>query len=302
MDYKNIACNFFQLVPTRAKTDEEYKLQFKQLGDALRNIDKLNVPLSRSEDLIAQYGEIDKKGSLIFGTLVKVQMTNIPPSFTPTTQMLNPLNLTEDQGLGFPTSFMFDPEVNILMIESVRDAVGTAAFCRLIMQNMDIPAFEAAIVINPADLEKFYNMTSITKFEVRIAKLENGSIFQESGKKSVNQIISSADKTNTDVLEYKLSTSRTNPSLSVSRVKGFVKDLLGYKETEEVKMLKITGKEIDDERAVPIDFIKQRLRGFISMEKQRLIGNFYIKEKYEKMAELYNKHRSGLISAYRSNR
>ena len=293
-----INLNFFQLSPYRPKSEEDYKNKYKAIQEGFSNLPDRFKSLRRVEDIVNLYGNIQvERAGYLLGTLVKTQMNNIPPRFDNDTQLLSPLELEDNQGLGYPTSFLYDPQTNIVMLESVRGAVGASAFCSFFHNNIKLPKLEPSLVINPVNIQDFYKMKTITKFEVRIARLENGSIFRENKKKSFGQIIDSADETNTNVLEYKLSASR-NGSLTVDKIKDFVSDFLKVNDTEEVKTLKVTGKELDEDRLHPIDFIKQRLRESIVMEQQRLIGNFYIQDKYQKMEDAFNRHRQALINAY----
>ena len=179
------------------------------------------------------------------------------------------------------------------MIESVRNGVSIGGFCKFLTKNFDLPPIEAAVVINPQDMQKLYSFTTISKFHVKIARLENGNIFKDK-KKSVSQITDSADNTNTDILEYKLGVRKRKDSLSLTKIKSMVIDFLKYKETEEVQKLDIIGKEEEDGSFELIDFIKQRLRDKITIEKERLISSFQIHEKYEQLTTVYRKHKKSL--------
>lgn len=299
MSEKKITLNFFQLVPSGDLSRDDYYERSKAIQSGFANIDATNFkPLIVSEGFVDMYGEIKKKAGYVMGTLVHSQMSDIPPGYDKNTRKLNPLNLSDSQGLGYPTSFIFDFNANILMTEVVRNGVSAGSFCKFIKTNLDLPAFEAALVINPADYDKFSKMTELTRFEVRVAKIEDGKLLNGKAPQGLHQIMDSADKTNTNTLIYKLASTR-NESLNLNTIRRFVNSFLKFKDSEEVEILKIMGRETEEDSPLAIDFIKQRLKDFITVEKQRLIGSFYIEDKYKKMEEVYDKHREGLIRIYK---
>lgn len=303
-DEKRINLNFFKLEPV-TKNEEEIPELAKEIRKALLGIPKgfHFKPLKRTDDRIFMYGELVHKKPFILGTLVRMQEQDIPPSFHAQTQVLAPLGLSIEQGLAYPTCFLYDPDVNVVMLENPRNGVTIATLCKFFMFNIDIPKLDTSMVINPVEMEKFLRMNVISRFHVRIAKVEDGDLLAGDGPKSVSQIIDSADNTNTDVLEYKLTAlKKKSGSLSLARVRKWVTSLMKYKNSKELQVLKITGKDEADEHVSAIDLIEQRLRESITVEKQRLNGSFLIKEKHDQMIDAYNKHRDGLLNLYKRRR
>lgn len=302
-DEKRISLDFFKLEPV-TKNEEEIPDLAQGIRKALTDIPdgfKFNS-LKRTDDRIFMFGELVTKRPYILGTLVRVQLQDLPPSFDEHTQNLEPLKLSMAQGLAYPTCFLYDPDVNVVMIEHPRGGVTIGTFCKFLMVNLDIPKLDASVVINPVEMEKFLRMGVINRFHVRIAKVEDGDLLAGEGPKAVSQIIDSADQTNTDILEYKLSVRSAKGkgnTLSLARVRKWVNTFVKYKDTNEVQVLKVTGKDEENEQTSAIDLIKQRLREWISVEKQRLNGSFMINEKHEMMVEVYNKHRDGLLNMYK---
>lgn len=299
---KKIGLAFWQLTPTATESEQEEIEKSKAISIGFSQAHKKNnfSPLDRDDGTVNLHGKLKASSAgYILGTIVNNQMTDIPPSYDNETHALSQLRLSETQGLGHPTSFLFDYQINVLMIEVVRNGVGVGAFCKYFRQNLGLPLFDASVVINPADYEKFNNMTHIRTFEVKIARVENGSIFSTTGKsRAVGQIIDSADNTNTKALVYRLTAPRKE-SLKLNQIKNFVNGFLKFKDTEEVTALKVTGKEVDDDNAFPIDFIQQRLKDSMTVERERLIGNFDIQGKFGLMEQVYAKHRAGLLRTFK---
>ncbi len=73
-----------------------------------------------------------------------------------------------------------------------------------------------------------------------------------------------------------------------------VSGFLQYKNTDELKTLKISGRDTEDGRSDTIDFIKQRLKDSFSVPTERLISSFDIPFHFSNMVEVYNKHKGNL--------
>jgi len=294
MAVKRIPLNFFQLVPLEEENEKEAgKAQLNAIKTVLATLPATFLPINLSESRVYLYGSIIQRNGLYFGTLLRNQVANIPPSYDETDAKLEPLPFSNTQGLAYQTSFLFDPTYRILMLESVKNGVGISTVCDFINLNYPNVSIQPALVIDPQKLQDFFNMTTISRFSVKIAKLESGSIFSNKTNTSLGQIIKSADKTNTDTIEYALTAHRKN-SLNKGRISGLVRSLLRYNDTEEVQKLLVVGKEDDEGRRESIDLIDQKLRDSIEVERVRLISTFPVDEHYLKMEQTYATHKPHL--------
>lgn len=296
---KTIKLDFFQLYPT-TKNQDEHITKANAIKTALTGLPEIDnlKPLVRTESQVCLYGKLQRRAACIFGTLVKNQMSEIPPRFNTKTGIINELDLTEWEGLAYATCFLYDPSMNMLMIEAIPHGVTAHALCGFLMKNVDMPSIEPLIVINPVDMQRFMSMNVITDFQVKVAKIENGSIFSTPNQ-SVSKVMVSADDTNALVLDYSLHAKKKKQSLSLHVIKQMVQGFIGYKDTEEVQILKVTGSESEDDPSTMIDFIKQRMRDEIEVERHRLIGSFSISERFDLMDEVYARHRRNLLTSYK---
>lgn len=296
---KTIKLDFFQLSPTAKRKEDQIDQAnaIKTILATLPDIDNLK-PLIRTESQVCLYGKLQRRAAFIFGTLVKNQMSEIPPRFNTKTGVINELDLTEWEGLAYATCFLFDPSMNMLMIESIPNGVTAHAFCGFLSKNLDMPGIEPLVVINPVDMQKFMNMTVITDFQVKVAKIENGSVFTNPNN-GVAKIMDSADDTDALVLDFKLHAKKNRHTLALHAIKQYVQGFISYKDTEEVQVLKVTGSETDEDPSTMIDFIKQRMHDKIEVERQRLIGTFSISERFDLMDEVFARHRQGLLTSYK---
>jgi hypothetical protein len=290
---KKITIHFFQLCP-EVETEDEIILGNQELTKLFENIPTKFQSISFEDSKVNLFDNLKKRTGLVLGTLIRNQINDIPPKYNDVSRMIEPLDLTKDQGLGYATCFLYDPSLRIIIIESIKNGVGISTLCKFLEKNFNLTnKIEPNFVINPSDLARFLEMGSIKKFEVKIARIEGGSIFNQN-KKSINQITSAADHTNTDVLEYTLSVNRGNDTLSLSKIRGFVSSLLKFKGSEEVKTMKVTGKSMDSDINDTIDFIQEKMVDSIIVERVRVVESFKTEEHYGKLIEVYNKHKKSL--------
>ncbi len=252
---------------------------------------KIFKPIQRENgSYIWHYTKFELRNRLILGTLINNQMNDIPASFDNLTQTFNPLVLSKTQGLAHPTSFLFDRDMNVLMYESSNVGVSLGSFCQFIEHNFSMPNIETSIVIDLEEMKKYMKLGVISKIEIKIAKVKNGSLFNDKNT-AVSKIITTADKTNATSLTYIVSAGKSQ-SLDRQTVHKYVSDLKNYisggKEgPKEVKKLIVTGREDDGGDKINIDFIKNKLRSSIGFEKHRQIGGAVINEKLKLMEEEY---------------
>ena len=283
---KKIPLNFFQLNPiTEPPTQDDVD----KVTKVFENLPAVLTPIKLSESNLSFYGNVEKRGNYYFGSVVKNQVNNIPPSFDEVSQTFAALPLGANQGLGYPASFLYDPKYRIVMIESTKNGVGISMLLGLISSNCGI-LIQPSLVINPSSLQEFYGMTIISKFQVKVAKIESGSIFKTKKNTSLGEIIHTTDDTNTDTLEYTLTKTKRKDSLKRGKISTLLRSLLKYDDEREVKKLIVMGKADEESGSETIDFIEHRLHDFIIVEKQRLISSFNPDEHYQKLLAVYQGH------------
>ncbi|TKK65422.1 hypothetical protein FC093_20135 [Ilyomonas limi] len=295
MAYKKINFDVFKLSAYNSVDDIiGFETVLLNVLSSYRPIHKNTGPISLS-DAVKQHGKF------IVGTLAHTQMNDLPNYRNTQTGETGQLPLNDEQGLDYNTSFLFDKELQMLALESKKNGVSLQLFCNFFQHNYDLNKLETEIVIDPIEMQKLQRMSVVKKFKVKIAKVANGEIFSDGGKRqSFGQIIDSADGTNTDTLEYVLTASRLkSDSLNVNKIKQFIRELLIFRDTEEVTKLELTGKEDEDAASYPINFIGSRVRFQIEVERKRFSESFALQEKYSLLKESYNKIRPNLLKAYK---
>ncbi len=301
---KETTLNFFQIVP---KNDSD---SIEAISEKLRNLKgKQFASMPATGKIIVIPESLKSNDGYLLGAVYNIQMANIPPAMNTQTNEINPLSLGSFDGLAKATCFLIEPQANILVIES-NTGVTEKGLCQYLKFNSDLPAIDPAVIINPGQIQKFYQMKSVYQFETKLAVINDGSLFgnEESGENmAISQILNSADNTNTDKLTYKIEISPDNKklgkSLNKGKVSNFISKFYNYKESSEIESLKVTG-EIDaaegESKSISLELIKERLHEYIEYPiEDRLIQNYYINERFNQIEKVYSRHRQSLLSAYK---
>lgn len=298
---KTIKLDFFSICPAKESEITSVELE-RKVSTTFQNLPKSGTmkPLSTSDGVIIAYGDFLKKEGCVLGTLVRCQSSDIPPKINQKTHVLTPLDFSELEGLGYSSCFLFDVQAGVVVMERTSKGPSVHSFTRFFPNTIDMPKLLSSIIINPVDVEKFYQMGHISKVHIKIAKVENGNIFKKADKKrGVLQIMEPADDTNAGILEIRMGVKKKKESLVPEKIKGIFRDLLDFKDTEEVQILSVVGSEDEEGSPLALDLIKQRLVETFKTDKQRLNGDFLIMEKFHQMETLYNIHRPGILRTYK---
>lgn len=303
---------------TVAKKDKVINLNYYQLyldnletktvnAEAIRNAFKkppkpfVSLPRIDDESRVGLKGRAlqEKENGIIYGTLIHTQTKDLPFASHDLTDTYQDLTISEDAGLGYPTSFLYDPEVNIVMIESVKNGVGIGTFCKFFEMNLSLPHLDCAIVINPSGLQKLNSMQRISRFQYKVARLQSGNAMRNE-KNAVGGLISAADSTGNDVMEVILTSSRSKKSsLAKEVIKGMAESVMKYisKDNKDVKKLIVTGSI--DGFTDQVDLIKQRVKSEIKVELLRNNSLASIGERYNALYSAYVENKSNLHKAYK---
>jgi len=290
---KLVNLSFFQLSTTQADETPE---DIEAISEVFKELPTKYNSVSVWDGEVKVLGNIEKRGTFYLGALVKNQKINIPPSCDDENN-IEVLPLGDKKGLGFATCFLYDPSARIVMIESMSGSVGIGVLCAILESNFSIPELEPGVVINPVEYTKYLKFGFFTKLQVKVARIENGTVFKSTNK-SVEQLIGATDKTNAQILECTMSVGNKHEGLVKTTIRKMINGLLPYKQSHELKTLKISGRHTEDGRSETIDFVKQRLKDSFTLPAERLISTFAIPEHFSKLVEVYNKHK-GNLSIYK---
>lgn len=289
---------FFQIVPLVEKKQQEKTNKLFSEVFKFKNTNYKNIPFSDGEISISN---IEKKHSdrYCLGTFIYNQKNNVPPKFDGVNT--EALDLNDKQGLGYDCSFIFDSKTNIIAIESKKPGVSLSAIMEFMHENNEIPSFDFAMVIIPSEYQKFLNSPNYYKIEYDIAKPTNSTGLKGNQNSSLGKTIDVMEDINAvkGSIVYSVGTSKKK-TLNIREIRLFVQSLLKLNSKEDfVSTLKITGSDIDTDKSKIFDLVSNRLVEEIEVEKRRIIGKFFTKEKYRQIEALYLIHQPLLIKQYK---
>jgi hypothetical protein len=289
---------FYQIVPLVEK--KQYKNTIKLFSEVFKFKNAPFKYISFSDGEIS-ISNIQRKHSdrYCLGTFIYNQKNNVPPKFDGINT--EPLDLNEKQGLGYDCSFIFDSKTNIIAIESKKPGVSLSAIIEFMHENNDIPSFDFAMVIIPSEYQKFLNSPNYYRIEYDIAKPTNSTGLKGTKNSSLGKTIDAMEDINAvkGSIVYSVGMNK-KMSLNIKEIRLFVQSLLKLNNHEDfVKTLKITGSDIDTDKSKIFDLVSNRLVEDIEVEKRRIIGKFFTKEKYRQIEALYLKHQPLLIKQYK---
>lgn len=290
MATKNIKFNFFKI--------EFHSDNFENFKQALLTKIESPFPASSVNGNIHLLEEPRDFNGLICGTLIHNQMFGIPDSFDDKTKKNSKLNLTETQGLGYQTAFLFDPVIDFLIFESNKNGVSINNFINYYGINLKPDTLSHEIVIDPGDISKLENFKVIKKFRVKVAKIQNGAVFADK-KSSFYSIGKAADISNSNYLDYTISAERKS-SLKLGIIKNYVKELLQKNTDEEIQTLEISGVD-EEENSDVLNLIANKVTIEIQITKKRFNSTFTSGEKYDAVYKAYQKIKGDLYKAYKKD-
>lgn len=298
MNIKKTKVYFYQIIPNveqkqRANTNKLFSEVFKFKKKSFDKID-----FSDGEILISNIKSIHLDRYCL-GTFIYNQKNNVPPKYDGVTT--EPLELNDKQGLGYDCSFIFDSKTNIIALESKRPGVNLSAITEFIHNNYDVPSFDFAMVIIPSEYQKFLDSPSYYRIEYDIAKPTNSTGLKGNSSSSLDSTVDAMEDINAlkGSFIYSVGNNKSK-SLNISQIRQFVQGLLKLNKKEDfVSTLKITGFDIESEKSRVFDLVSNRLVENIEIEKRRINGKFFIKEKYTQIEAFYLKHQPLLFKQYK---
>jgi hypothetical protein len=285
MKQKNLSVNYFKVIPII--NEDEYVNAQNKITEAFE------LPEDREyENVYQTYGEVGlfekrkHKSDYIFGTFAFTQTENIPPKQNIKSKLTENLNLDEEDGLGYQTSFIFDKKTNIIAIVSRRPGVNVTSIESFIRLNFDLPIFRFERVAYKSSLDNFLRTTSYRKLKIKIANPTEITPLLDNKGFAVTELSNLIKEFGANKISFEV-TSTAKDSLPINSVRNVVNNLLRVT-TGNVETMEVIGNDEDVEEKM-FNFISNRISDSISVEITRH-GEFRTKEVYQQLELKYQLH------------
>lgn len=198
----------------------------------------------------------------VHGLFIKVRMDGIPPKANIKTGEKHAIELDDDEGLGEDTVFIFDPSLNVLVLQRNRIGVTPSQFSRYIHDNCDLDGdIRLAPILVEGAYQRLAQFGVFRKLRVRVSPLVSNEIFRGQGH-SVSKLADLSQEFQSPVIDVSFGMGRAKKgSLLPAAIKEMIDSLLYIRDqnTQAVTNLEITGKDDDDSDTNFIDLIEERM-------------------------------------------
>lgn len=285
MKQKKLSVNYFKVIPIG--NEEEYVNAQNKITEAFK------LPEEREyENVYQTYGEVGLfekrkyKNDYIFGTFAFTQTENIPPKQNKKSKQTENLNLEEEDGLGFQTSFIFDKKTNIIAIVSRRPGVNVTSIEDFIRLNFELPIFRFERITYKSSLDNFLKTSSYRKLKIKIANPTEITPLLDNKGFAVTELSNLIKEFGANKISFEV-TSTAKDSLPINPVRNVVNNLLRVT-TGNVETMEVVGNDEDVEEKV-FNFISNRISDSITVEITRH-GEFRTKEVYQQLELKFQLH------------
>lgn len=177
------------------------------------------------------------------GDTIHIRMDEVPPKASIDGELSN-IELEDDEGIGEETAFLYNEAIDILALQQNIYGVTEPSFCRYFEKAAQIngPIFLFPVIQSGA-LQKFTNLHTVKKIEVKLARPKNMKQFAKTDGKSTSDVIEMINNFEAPTANITLSVGRNRKEeLNLNSVKNLVKGLLGMNQSgDNVKSIKISG-------------------------------------------------------------
>lgn len=200
------------------------------------------------------------------GDIIRLRMSNVPVKGN-LSGNVEKINLADDEGIGEQTAFLYHIPTRVLALQNNNAGTSPSAFANYfeIMGGLSQPIYLDPVLQVDA-MERLLNMNTISKFEVRIASLDNMKVLQNQDI-GVQEFINLSETYRAPTISVKLSVGKTkNKTLEVDKIKNIARRLIRMPQhnQESVKTLRISG-STEEEENIHLDLLKDRMREIVDI-------------------------------------
>lgn len=249
---------------------------------------------------VVQLKFLDEKPDYIFGVMVTTKQSGIPPKHDTVTDTYNPLDLNNNEGLGYANSFIFVKRYNLLLYEFNKNGTYLNSFRECVMNWCKETPFEDAYftfeaLLNLETYERMLNMTFYKSIEVKIAQPDALIEGYKGKNESVENTLQLGADSDADYLSLKLGvSSHRKAGLLNNFIQRFANTFqrlgLKYEDDKLVKKITIEGYETDpdgEEQKTKIDLILDKYKLEFKLEEPRILDSLQVIERKTEVINLY---------------
>ncbi|OPY13312.1 MAG: hypothetical protein A4E66_00817 [Syntrophus sp. PtaB.Bin001] len=259
---KQITVDFYQVEVT------DQQLSFENI---IKQVNELPQDETRNledrSDLPIRLQELHSGKTFIEGDMIRIRMDEIPIKVSLTGDM-ELFDLKDDEGVGEESAFLYHPALRIIAIQRNKYGVSASKLAWYFKAKSKLNGnIDLHPVIRSDVLQRLARMSVIRKMNVRIAGIENASIFQGQGL-GIDAMLDLAQQFQSPNLSLELSMGKRKGTLNIENVIAAVKNIfrLSHQYDKEIKQLEISGQEPEGGFAEPLNILKAKIVAKVAVE------------------------------------
>lgn len=248
---KTLKFDFYQV--TMPQTDPR---TFTAVLDSINNIEGENRVYDTGQYPI-RLQTITRRPAYFIGDVARIRMNDIPDKMKLSGET-EPIELDDDQGLGEITTFIYNPNISLLVLLRNRYAVTATGFAHYFQFKGNI---NGELVLHPlletAALQRLARMRIVKKFEMGVTAPGNAQIYENLGLRpqAVLDLMNAAPKARVDIT-FMMDRDR-DASFPLAAVQRVARSLVDLNANNEIVKLVISGKDNPDEPREVVDLLEE---------------------------------------------
>jgi hypothetical protein len=222
--------------------------------------------LLQRETKVIRLHRLEKEGALWLGDFVGIG-TKKPAKKAHVSGRMENVSFQENEGLGEESAFLYDPQTNVLILQSNRLAATASSVISFLERfapsggPLDLQA-----IMDRSATDALSRFRTITKLSVNMAAMDLGRVHGDK-KYSVTHLASIASELSAPSIKLDVSVGHgwRTQGLSLEPVKRMIHDLMSARSALNLKTIEISGRT-DDEDFEALDLITQRLKDVVLVD------------------------------------
>lgn len=276
---------------------------YKTFQEILENPPVRQVTMAKNGNPFQIEGNIKKSANIYTGTFCLIQKNELPTKaqFGKEPELI--IGDDDDGGLGHYTSFMYDSTNDVIAIQTNRNGVSANGVAAYFRRNYKVKDITLEIIINPDKLEQLLKMTTISSFQVSIARPENAAFVNLDNKKAFSEMNTIADNTDANILTLQLGIGyKRDATLKRQSIFSYVRNLLSKNQNLDVRKIEVKGKEHEDDNLDTLDLITNKVVIPVVYKSPRTINPRFLNSILKKVVDDYSTLKPKIDKTYKVKR
>lgn len=250
----SIRCDFYRVILDESQTGKGFRDLIAEIGGSPNNRKRLH---STKNDHPIKLDEVDKKGRLVFGDMIRIRMDKVPTKAS-LDGGKKKFDLARNEGVGEETAFLYDPKLNIMAVQVGREGVRAHAIQDYFQAKCSAPGLRLEPILTSEGYKRLLAMKRCSSIEVSVAAANNAALLESEdvAVTSINKLMSRFQGLK---VHYVVSMNRKRGTLAEFHKAAM--EILKLKDVSGIELSKVelTGKEDDEARSSTIDLLPYRM-------------------------------------------